>query len=209
MEITWYGHSCFRIVERNMATVVTDPFDHKEVGYSELKLKGDIVTVSHDAPGHNHAKIVKGSAWTLDHAGEYEIGGVFITAVATGGNGDRNMVFVLDYDGLNVCHLGDLKAVPGRKEIEQFGTVDVLLVPVGGGNGLNAAKAAEVISLIEPSLVVPMHYALPETAVKLNSLNPFLKQMGMSEKVEQHETLRVTRASLPEDTQVVVLKHGA
>ncbi|MBI3159654.1 MAG: MBL fold metallo-hydrolase [Chloroflexi bacterium] len=208
MEITWYGHSCFRIVERSMATVITDPFDHKEVGYSELKLKGDIVTVSHDAPGHNHAKVVKGSAWTLDHAGEYEIGGVFITAVATGGNGDRNMVFVFDYDGLNICHLGDLKAVPGRKEIEQFGAVDVLLVPVGGGNGLNAAKAAEVISLIEPSLVVPMHYATPETALKLNSLNPFLKQMGMSEKVEQHETLKVSRASLPEDTQVVVLKHN-
>ncbi|TAK11226.1 MAG: lactamase [Anaerolineae bacterium] len=205
MEINWYGHSCFRITERNMATVVTDPYDHKEVGYSELKAKGDIVTISHDAPGHNNAKAVKGSEWTLDHAGEYEIGNVFITAVAIGSNGSRNMVFVFDYEGLNVCHLGDLENVPSRKEIEQFGTVDVLLVPVGGGNGLNAAKAAEVISLIEPSIVVPMHYAIGDTKTKLNGINPFLKQMGMNEKIEAQESLKVTRSSLPEDTQVVVL----
>ncbi len=206
MEITWYGHSCFRITERGMATVVTDPYDHKEVGFGELKAKGDIVTISHNAPGHNNTKAIKGSAWTLDHAGEYEIGGVFITAVAIGSNGERNMVFVFDYDGLNVCHLGDLTAVPARKEIEQFGNVDILLVPVGGGNSLNAAKAAEVISMIEPALVVPMHYAVEGAKANLTSLNAFQKQMGMSDKVEVQDSLKITRSGLPEDTQVVILK---
>ena len=60
MEITWYGHSCFRLTERNYATVVTDPFDNKVIGYDALKLKSDIVTVSHDAPGHNNTDAVKG-----------------------------------------------------------------------------------------------------------------------------------------------------
>ncbi len=60
MEITWYGHSCFRLTERNYATVVTDPFDSKSIGYDSLKLRSDIVTVSHDAPGHNNTDAVKG-----------------------------------------------------------------------------------------------------------------------------------------------------
>ena len=62
MEITWYGHSCFRLTERSLATVVTDPYDHRQVGYESLKLKGDIVTVSHNTPGHNFISAVKGGS---------------------------------------------------------------------------------------------------------------------------------------------------
>ena len=208
MEITWYGHSCFRITERNMATVVTDPFDHAEIGYKPLNLKADIITVSHDAPGHNFVKGVKGSKWQITGPGEYEIGGVFLTAVQTGKNGksdDHNIVFVFDYDGVNVAHLGDIKSVPSRKEVEAFGNVDILLVPVGGGGGLNAPKAAEVVSLIEPGIVIPMHYSTPETNLKLSSLNAFLKQMGVSSKPADQESLKINRSGIPEDTKVVVL----
>ena len=87
MEITWYGHSCFRLTERNYATVVTDPYDNKSIGYSALRLKSDIVTVSHDAPGHNNTDAVKGTSHVIDGAGEFEIGGVFITGVQTDGGG--------------------------------------------------------------------------------------------------------------------------
>ena len=83
MEITWYGHSCFRLTERNYVTVVTDPFDNKKVGYDPLKLKAEIVTISHDAPGHNNSDAVKGTTHVLTGPGEFEIGGVFITAVQT------------------------------------------------------------------------------------------------------------------------------
>src|SRR5919197_3379900 len=83
MEITWYGHSCFRLTERNYATVVTDPYDNKSIGYDSLKLRSDIVTVSHDAPGHNNTDAVKGTSHIIDGAGEFEIGGVFITGVQT------------------------------------------------------------------------------------------------------------------------------
>ena len=183
MEITWYGHSCFRITERPMASVVTDPFDHSAIGYKELQLRADIVTVSHNAPGHSHTKAVKGAKWEITGPGEYEIGGVFLTAVPTGKrdkeNNGRNMVFVFDYDGVTVAHLGDLKSVPARKELDAFGKVDVLLTPVGGGNGLTAAKAAEVVNLIEPGIVVPMHYKTPDSTVELSELSGFLKQMGV------------------------------
>jgi len=214
MEITWYGHSCFRLTERSYATVVTDPFDNKTIGYDSLKLKADITTISHDAPGHNNADSVKGVSHVIDGAGEFEIGGVFITGVGTdGGSGGkkkgksaRNTVYVFDYDGITVAHLGDLQQVPTQSEIESLGTINVALVPVGGGGGLNAAKAAEVISLIEPNIVIPMHYATPDAKISLDSLNKFIKEMGLS-KPERQSSLKVTRSGLPSETRVVVLEY--
>lgn len=214
MEITWYGHSCFRLTERGMATVVMDPFDSKAVGYFPLRLKADIVTVSHDAPGHNYTEAVKGVSRVIRGPGEFEIGGVFITGVQTDGAASgkknkqqvRNTLYVLDYDGLTVAHLGDLRQVPSQTEIEALGTINVALVPVGGGGGLNAAKAAEVISLLEPNIVIPMHYATPDARLPLDSLNKFLKEMGLG-KPETQANLKVTRSSLPEETHVVVLDH--
>jgi L-ascorbate metabolism protein UlaG (beta-lactamase superfamily) len=219
MEITWYGHSCFRLTERNYASVVTDPYDSKSIGYDSLKLRSDIVTVSHDAPGHNNTDAVKGTSHVIDGAGEFEIGGVFITGVQTDGSGSgkkkskkendaagRNTIYVFDYDGITVAHLGDLKEVPTQSEIELLGTINVALVPVGGGGGLNAAKAAEVISLIEPNLVVPMHYSTPAAKISLDSLNKFIKEMGLS-KPETQPSLKVTRSGLPNETHVIVLDY--
>ena len=159
MEINWHGLSCFRLTERGMASVVTDPYDHNAVGFEPLKLRGEIVTVSHDAPGHNFEKSVKGHSRVITGPGEFEIGGVFITAVQTNrksersANEPRNTLFVFDYDGITVAHLGDLQRVPSQTEIENLGGVNVALVPVGGGNSLNAAKAAEIVSLLEPGIV--------------------------------------------------------
>jgi L-ascorbate metabolism protein UlaG (beta-lactamase superfamily) len=217
MEITWYGHSCFRLTERNYATVVTDPFDSKTVGYDSLKLKSDIVTVSHDAPGHSNTDAVKGVSHVIDGPGEFEIGGVFITGVQSdsgssgkkkksGDTAPRNTIYVFDYDGITVAHLGDLNVTPSQSEIESLGTVNVVLVPVGGGGGLNAAKAAEVISLIEPNLVIPMHYSTPATKISLDSLNKFIKEMGLS-KLDSQPSLKVSRSSLPNETHVIVLDY--
>lgn len=210
MEITWYGHSCFRLTERSMATVVTDPFDSDVIGYQPLKLKADIVTTSHDAPGHNFTSAVKGVTHEIKGAGEYEIGGVFITGVQTDGNNKkatdapRNTLYVFDYDGLTIAHLGDLRQLPTQAEVEALGSVNVALVPVGGGGGLNAAKAAEVISMLEPNIVIPMHYAHPASTVGIDPLEKFLKEMGLT----THETLpsiKITRSSLPDETKVIVL----
>ncbi len=214
MDITWFGHSCFRLIERGLAAVVVDPFSNKEVGYFPLKLKADIVTISHDAPGHNNAEAVKGTSHVIKGPGEFEIGGVFITGIQTdsgtpskkGKEPNRNTLFVFNYDGLTVAHLGDLNQALTQSEIEALGTVNVALVPVGGGGGLNAAKAAEVVSQLEPNIVVPMHYSTPDSKISLDSLNKFLKEMGLG-KQETQASLRVTRSSLPEETRVFVLDY--
>jgi L-ascorbate metabolism protein UlaG (beta-lactamase superfamily) len=212
MEITWYGHSCFRLTERSMATVVTDPYDHAVAGYEALKLKADIVTVSHEAPGHSFTSVVKGKSHVLTGPGEYEIGGVFITGVQTNGHDKRssdeprNTLYVFDYNGVTIAHLGDLRRVPSQTEIEALGTVHIALVPVGGGGGLNASKAAEVVSLLEPGIVVPMHYATPATSLKLAPLSKFLKELGLGH-VETQDVLKVTQSTVPEETRVIVLNY--
>ena len=212
MEITWYGLSCFRLTERGMATVVTDPYDSQVVGYEPLKLRADIVTVSHGAPGHNFTGGVKGVSHFITGPGEFEIGGVFVTGIQTNAvnkaNADqpRNTLYTFDYEGVTIAHLGDLRRVPTQTEVEALGTVQIALVPVGGGGGLNAAKAAEVISLLEPAFVIPMHYATPKCNLKLGQLSKFLKEMGLG-TVEAQPSLKVTRTGIPEETRVVVLEY--
>ena len=209
MEITWYGLSCFRLAERGLATVVTDPYDHTVVGFSPLKLRGDIVSISHDTPGHNFESAVKPKQRIVDGPGEYEIGGVFITAIQTNGKKRakdefRNVLYVFDYEKVTVAHLGDLSKVPSQAQVERLGNVNIALVPVGGGHGLNAAKAAEVVSLIEPGIVIPMHYSLPDCKLDLNSLDKFTREMGLSE-VEPLDSFKITISSIPTETRVVVL----
>lgn len=208
MEITWYGHSCFRISERGRITVVTDPFSDT-VGLPPLKLKADVVTISHDEPGHNNVEAIKNEAYVIRGAGEYEVGNVFITGVSMHDTNSAtprpNVAYHLIYDNLSVLHLGDLSHVPQQSLIERFGEVNVLLVPVGGGMGLTAAQATEVVGLIEPHFIVPMHYELPGLRFTLEPVDKFLTAMGVS-KVQEADTLKITASDLPEQPQVVVLK---
>ncbi len=212
MEITWHGNSCFRINERGMASVVTDPYDPEVVGIDPGKLRAEVVTVSCDNPGHNFIKGIRGKAFEIVGPGEYEIGGVFITGVRINGSNRkttadevRNTVYLIDYNGLKIAHLGELNNVPSQTEVEGLGEVHVALVPVGGMTSLNAAKAAEVISLLEPSIVIPMHYSTGTSALGLDSLSKFLKEMGLTQ-VDTEESIKLTSVNiLPEETRVMVL----
>ncbi|MCB8982436.1 MAG: MBL fold metallo-hydrolase [Ardenticatenaceae bacterium] len=205
MEITWYGLSCFRITERKHANVVTDPYD-SSLGLPPLKLKADVITVSHDAKGHNQPDGVTGYQHILNGPGEYEIGNVFITGIATPGEAKttQNVVYLFDYDGLTVAHLGDMQKVPTQTQIEALEEVGVLLLPVGGGNSLNAAQASELVSMLEPNIVIPMHYQMPHLKLELDAVERFLKEMGVTEPKEE-STLKLSGTSLPEETEIVLL----
>jgi L-ascorbate metabolism protein UlaG (beta-lactamase superfamily) len=213
MEIVWYGHACFRLTERSYATVVTDPYKSEAVGYPPLKLKADIVTISHDSPSHNNLSAVAGKDHIISGPCEFEIGGVFITGIQTNGQSKaasdepRNTLYLFDYNGITVLHLGDLSRVPSQAEVEDLGPIHIVLIPVGGGaNSLNAAKAAEVVSLIEPNIVIPMHYKTAGTTLPLDPLGKFLKEMGQA-KVDTLPSLKVSSASsLPDETRIVALE---
>jgi L-ascorbate metabolism protein UlaG (beta-lactamase superfamily) len=217
VDITWYGHSCFRIREGGV-TVICDPYDKKATGLSLPRVKADIVTISHDQPGHNHAEAVGGEPKVLRGPGEYEIKNVVITAMTTyhkadgGALPERNVAFFFDFDGFTVGHLGDLGQIPQQRQVEDLGEVDVLLVPVSGRNTLDAARITEVISLLEPKIVVPMHYQHPgltrELAESLEPVDKLLKELGISEP-QTESMLKLTKSSLPEETQVILLEPSA
>lgn len=208
MDITWYGHSCFRLSDRGV-TIVTDP-PSDDLGYDRPRIRADVLTISHEHPGHNNRVGFRGGPRCFDGPGEYEVKDVFITGISTYHDGrggsvrGRNTVFLFEFDGLTVCHLGDLGHVPTQSQVEALSAVDVLLIPVGGLHTIDASKASEVISLIEPRLVIPMHYNTKVETAKLETVTKFLKEMGVAPVPPQTE-LKVSKSSLPEDTQVVVL----
>ncbi len=211
MEIIWFGHACC-VLKNGAATLVTDPYDDS-LGLNLPELEADIVTVSHNNPRHNAVHTVQGPHKVVNRPGEYEIKGVFISGhIISPPETDRspdadaqNVVFVCEIDDITVCHLGDIRCVPTQSQVEALNSIDVLLIPVGGGRSLNAVQASELISIIDPSIVVPIHYHLPGINISLDPLDKFLKEIGHSQ-LETRPRLRLRRSTLPSERQLVVLE---
>ena len=210
MDITWLGHSCFRL-KGSHATVITDPYS-PEIGYSLGKTSANIVTLSHQHPGHCYAKGVGGGPKIVERPGEYEIGGVLIIGIGTfhdkekGGSRGKNTVYLLGIDEVTICHLGDLGHMLTDEQVEEIDDVDILLLPVGGVSTINAAAAAAVVRQIEPKIVIPMHYQTPALKFELEPVDKFLKEIG-AKQVEPLPKLTVSKSSLPASTQIVLLDY--
>lgn len=213
MELTWYGLGCFRIVERGHPAVLMDPFDEEDAGLALPRSRVDIVTSSKlfDEPRDVRWKGLRGGVRTLAGPGEYEIGGLFITGVATfrdqkrGAEKGQNIVFSVNVNGVVVCHLGELGHTPTQTQVEAMGAVNVLLMPVGIPDGLSPAMASEIVSLIEPDIVVPMNYKTPGLRLSRNPVDRFLKAIGAVSGTPV-PSLKVASASGAEETQVVLLE---
>ncbi len=210
MDITWLGHSCFRI-RGSQAVIITDPYP-PDLGYSLGKPTARIVTVSHQHPSHSYVQGVSGEPKLVIRPGEYEISGVLIIGIPTfhdaegGGKRGKNTVYLMEVDGITVCHLGDLGHVLTAEQVEEIDDVDVLLLPVGGVSTINASMAAEVIRQLEPKVVVPMHHKTPVLNRELGPVEKFLKEMGI-ERLDSQPKLSLTPSSLPASTQVFLLDY--
>ena len=210
MEISWLGHSCFRL-KGKQATVITDPFS-PELGYPPGKPTAQIVTVSHKHSGHSHIQGVGGSPRQVTGPGEYEISNVLIIGIATFHDKDsgrlmgKNTAYLIEIDDISICHLGDLGHALTDEQVEELGKIDVLLVPVGGVSTINAAAAAEVVRQLEPNIVVPMHYKTQAMNRELEPVETFLKEIGAHDITPQAK-LSLTKTSLPLGTQVVLLEY--
>lgn len=213
MEIIWLGHSSFRIKGKG-ATVVTDPYGDG-IGIKFPKQEADIVTISHGHDDHNQAAGVGGNPFLIDTAGEYEVKGVSVFGVPTfhdnegGVHRGRNTVFVIEVDGVKVCHLGDLGHKLTDGQVEEINSIDVLLVPVGGVFTLDPKGAAAVVSQLEPKFVVPMHYKFEGLDNKmfgeLAEVEAFLKEIGVEKNLQPRLSLVAERLS-EEEMSVVVLE---
>jgi L-ascorbate metabolism protein UlaG (beta-lactamase superfamily) len=208
VEITWLGHACFRI-KGSQAVVITDPFP-PDLGYSLGNQTANVITVSHDHPSHSYVQGIKGEPRVVRRPGEYEIAGVLILGLSTyhdavkGQTRGKNTIYLMEVDGMAVCHLGDIGHVLGDDAIEEMGNVDILLLPVGGGSTVGPSMAAEIIRKVEPKVVIPMHYKTPSIKRDLEPVENFLKEMGAA-AVEPRSKLNISKSNLPISTQVYVL----
>lgn len=213
MEITWYGLGCFRIIERGYPAVITDPYDEEATGYALPRARAEIVTLSQpaDDPRELAWPRFRGPTRTVASPGEYEIGGLFITAIPSyrdrqkGAERGQNIIYTYDLGAFTVCHLGELGHVPSQSRIEGLGAVHILLIPVGIPDGLSPSMASEVVSLIEPNIVIPMNYQTPDLLVERQSVSRFLKEMGITNS-ETQASLKLAAGAIPEETQIILLE---
>jgi L-ascorbate metabolism protein UlaG (beta-lactamase superfamily) len=207
-EFRWFGHSCFRIKARE-ATVLTDPVG-RVTGYAMPKQQVDIVTISHDHPGHANLDAVKPEYQLVKGPGEYELHEVFITGIRTyhddkkGKELGYNTVYLIELEGLVICHLGDLGHILTEEQAEAMAGCDVLLVPAGGGSVLDPTLAAEVVSQLEPKIVIPMQYATEIGDKKLGGVDAFCKQLGI-EMPAPEDKLVLRQSDLGEAMRLVIL----
>ncbi|MFA5021764.1 MAG: MBL fold metallo-hydrolase [Patescibacteria group bacterium] len=214
MIITWFGQSCFKLEGQN-CVLVTDPFD-KTLGLKLPRLATDVVTISHQHYDHNNLEGVKGlntdQPFIIDQPGEYEVKNIFIYGINSyhdaneGKDQGKNIIYRIEIDGISLAHLGDLGHTLTDEQVEKLEGVDILMIPVGGVYTINAKKATEIISQVEPRLVIPMHYDLPELKVKnkLDNVNSFCKEIGVCPK-EKINKLKITKKDLPNDNMQVVI----
>jgi L-ascorbate metabolism protein UlaG (beta-lactamase superfamily) len=214
MEISWLGHACFQLRGKNVV-LITDPFPPQPApvpgeGPRKGNLNASIITVSHNHSMHNFVEGVGGNPRMVRGPGEYEISDVLITGVAShhdnqrGQVHDRNTIYIIHMDDLVICHLGNLGHTLQENQLEEVADADILFIPIGGGNALNPTQAAEVISQIEPRMVIPMQYSAASTGEISSELTLFCREMGI-ETIEPQPRLSVTRNSLPTEMQVVLL----
>ncbi len=215
MTITWLGQSCFKIQDKEV-TLISDPYE-AEVGFKLPRLSADIVTTSHDHYDHNNVSAVSGTTgapFVISGPGEYEVKGIFVHGISSwhdkseGKEKGSNTIYRIEVEGISIVHLGDLGHTLNEEIVGKLEGVDILLIPVGGKWTIGAHEAVEVISALEPRIVIPMHYKIPGLKVDVETVDKFLKEMGAS-KAEKLPKLKITKKDLPqEETKVILLERG-
>ena len=215
MQIIWKGQSCFQILssqaKNHQVRIVIDPFD-ESTGLRLPKMEADLVLVTHEHKDHNNVKAIEGNPFLISGPGEYEIKDVFVQGIpsfhdtASGKERGTNTIYTIEAEDMRICHLGDL----GQKEltsdqIEKIGEIDILMIPVGGVYTISTKEAVKIMSQIEPSITLPMHYQLPKLKIKLDGIDKFLKTMGIK-NIQPQPKLTIKKKDIqPEEAKIIIL----
>lgn len=190
--IIWYGQSCFHVIDAEGHTVLLDPYAHQVMGQSLEGLTADVVVVTTEQPDHNATQAI--DARHVIHALEKVRGGrtrrigdaptglifTLVPTPVTDGRGERNAAVVWIQAGITICHLGDLVEPLTPEQVEQIGHPDVLMLPIGGHITLDGEEARRVVEQLQPHVVIPMHFRVPNLAPELavETEEPFLQADG-------------------------------
>jgi len=218
MNINWYGQTCFRVTTQKRkngpSNVLFDPFIEKGTGLRSPKIDAEIIMVSNPEKEISMGSNKKESPFLISEPGEYDVREAYIKGIQaytknkipkTDDGYERTVIYTMEAEDMKVCHLGRI----GQKELtpdqlERIGEVDILLIPVGGGESLEAAEASKIMSQIEPKVIIPMYYNFPKLKVKLDDLKGFLKVLGIK-SVETLPKLSIKKKDLPEDDEAKIV----
>ncbi|MBU0578186.1 MBL fold metallo-hydrolase [Patescibacteria group bacterium] len=212
MEIKFHGHACFSIKD-GKTVIVTDPYD-ESIGLKMPKLTANVVTISFDSKAHSAKDVVDGNPMVLNWPGEYETLGVHFKGIHSFHNTKEdkeqleNVIFTINFNGIRFCHLGAQGTKLTPEQLEQVGDVDVLFVPAGKTESVDAKKAKEIIEQIEPRIIIPMTYHTEGSNRNLASLEEFLSVMA-AKNTEPVDSFVVKKSELPEDNSKVVVLESA
>jgi L-ascorbate metabolism protein UlaG (beta-lactamase superfamily) len=216
MRIKWLGHASFVLTSDSGTRVLTDPYRSGAfdgaVGYAPISEKVDVITVSHDHEDHYCVDGLPRGFETVSTAGEHKAAGVSITGIKTyhdshqGKERGRNIIYMIEMDGIRVAHLGDLGHGLEADQIKALGRVDVLLIPVGGHFTIEPKEALQVVRALKPSVVIPMHFKTECLNFPVKPVEDFLSLAGKHERPGSCE-IEVKKESLG-GQRVVVLEHA-
>jgi len=202
VELTYLGLSCIRLRGRD-ATVVVDPPSAALPGLA--KATPDIVVRTDATTDADKLRPREGHAQEVSGPGEFEVRGVSIFGMPTG----ETTVMRVDLDEIRIVAAGRLQRQLTEDEIDALGHVDVLVVPVGGGDALSAGDATKLVSAIEPSIVVPARYRVPGGAgAEYEPVDKFAKEMGLAEGAWQSQP-KLSLSGPPgesDETKLVILE---
>lgn len=208
MDITFLGGLSFKL-RGKQTSLITDPYKSSSE-FPFPKQQTDIVTISRKNNGLNQNEI-EGEAFVIEGPGEYEIKGVKISGTPSlqsrkkEGDKQKNTIYNIWMDKINVCHLGKLgQRELSDEQLSSLGNVDILLVPTGSSYNMDAQEAAKLASSLEPKIVIPMHEE-DQRSDQSNNTKEFLKEMG-SENIKPEVKLSISKDKLPDEMQVIVLE---
>lgn len=208
MKIRWHGHSCFEITDR--VTIVTDPHDGRSLGIKPPSVSADVVLISHDHSDHNSFKTIKGTHKDVfAFSGDFEFKGLKFTGIQTdhdergGAKRGKNVMYLMNIDGISICHCGDLGKIPEDDVLEKIKGVDILMVPVGEVYTMDMDSVLKFIGIIGPKVIVPMHYRVGGLSMPVNPVENFLDSVDLDIENVGNE-IDVSSDELPAETAVWV-----
>lgn len=216
MKITYLGHSAFELALENGKRLVFDPYKAGAFGtltYGAIEGPFDIAVVSHDHDDHADAAVLSRAKNVVRKAGKVTVEGIVIESLATfhddrkGGARGKNLISIVEAEGLRVAHMGDLGHPVSAKDYPMLTGLDVLMIPVGGYFTIDAVTAAKVVKELAPKITIPMHFKTPKADFPITPAEDFTKLMDNVERAGASE-IDVTKATLPAKPKVMVLKHA-
>ena len=206
MQITYFGLSSFKITSKDRVAI-TDPFD-KSSGLVPPRGAADLIFLSEKSNDlYSYTFGISGDPFVVDGPGEYDVKDFAINAVPVQTKDGRVItVYLMDVEGIKILDLAHIKTLDlTDDQIEDLGEVDVLIVPVGDHDVMDAEGAAKVVNLLDPKIVIPSHFKADGLKTAAEPADKFLKLAGG--KFEEMDKLTLKKKDLdPEVARIVVLK---